>query len=431
MRVLLLTQVLPYPLDAGPKVRAYYVLRYLARSHAVTLVSFVRPTDTPAAVAHLAQFCQAVHTLPMPRSQIRDGVYLMKSLVSGQPFLIARDCVPEMGALLDRLLAEAVYDVVHADQLWMAQYALRACKIRGQSDAPLLVLDQHNAVYNIPARMAQGEANPLKRALLLLEAHKMARYEIETCQRFDRVVWVTEEDYAAVQERASAMGREAPNSAVIPICVDPDATDAVRRKPDARRITFLGGLHYPPNAQGILWFAEEVFPAVLAQAPDAVLTVIGKDPPKALVDGRLPVPGRNLEVTGYVGDLEPYLAETAVFVVPLLAGGGMRVKILDAWAWGLPVVSTSIGAEGLEVREGENILLADTPLESARAVARVMKDVELARQLADSGRCWVEERYDWRIAYVALEAVYRDLLHPSGRPDAASGLDLGIAGQGP
>jgi glycosyltransferase involved in cell wall biosynthesis len=438
MRILFLTQVLPYPLDAGPKVRAYYVLRHLAQAHAVTLVSFVRPTDTPDSVAHLAQFCQAVHIVPMPRSRARDAGHLLRSLVTGRPFIIARDWVPEMadsvwqivngmalmaGRHQPSAISHQPFDVIHADQLWMAPYALLSRNPQS-FDCPFgsaqgmaqdrsairnlqLVLDQHNAVYMVPARLAEGERNPVRRALLALEARKMARYEVETCRKFDRVVWVTRQDHEAVQRQVSDSGLQVPNSAVIPICGDPQTTPVVTRKANARRITFVGGLHYPPNAQGVLWFAEQVWPHVQQQIPDAILTIIGKNPPGGFRISDFGL--RNLEVMGYVADPRPYLEETAVFIVPLLAGGGMRVKIVDAWTWGLPVVSTTVGAEGIEIRPGENILTADTSAAFAGATVRLLQSPEEGQRLAQAGRQWVERRYDWRTVYQLWDQVYAGL----------------------
>jgi glycosyltransferase involved in cell wall biosynthesis len=130
--------------------------------------------------------------------------------------------------------------------------------------------------------------------------------------------------------------------------------------------------------------------------------VIGKSPPPGLE-------GAGVEVTGYVADLAPYLAETAAFIVPLHAGGGMRVKILDAWNWGLPVVSTTIGAEGISTRHGDNILIADTPETFAEGVLRVLRDEKLSRQLAHNGRRTIEEAYDWRFVYSAWDEVYGNL----------------------
>ncbi|MBK8050407.1 MAG: glycosyltransferase [Anaerolineales bacterium] len=402
MRILFLTQVLPYPLDAGPKTRAYYVLRYLAQQHEVTLVSFVRATDTPAALDHLRQYCAAVHTIPMPRSRVKDVGFLLESLVTGQPFIIARDRVDAMQKLLSDLVTagEQPFDVVHADQLWMAPYAQF---VQSRRSAPLVraVLDQHNAVYMIFQRLAESERNPVKRALAQLEAHKLAAYERRVCAEFDRVAWVTQEDYDFVAQGASPAVR---NDGVIPICVDTASTPPLKRNPAGKRVTFLGGLHYPPNAQGLCWFAEHIFPRILAECPDAVLTAIGKQPPAAL--NTYGIPEANLEVTGYVEDPLPYLVDSSVFIVPLLAGGGMRVKILDAWRWGLPMVSTTVGAEGIRYRDGENILIADAPDEFAARVLQLLKDANLNRTVGEAGRRWVEQAYDWRTVYRAWDPIY-------------------------
>lgn len=393
MQILYLSQVLPFPLDAGPKMRSYFVLKYLAQRHEVTLVTFVRPTDKPAYIAEMEKICAAVYTLPMPRAAWRDGLFLLQSLLTAQPFLIVRDSVLAMVELLRELTSSRKFDVIHADQLWMAQYALRAKQF---APAARLVLDQHNAVYLIPQRMATGETNIAKKLILARESRAMARYEPRTCAQFDHVVWVTAEDLQAVRRISAA---PVPPVTVIPICADPEAVLPVARKKGVRRVTFLGGLHWLPNTQGILWFAQNVFPAIRARVPDAVLTVIGKNPPPGLA-------GDGVEVTGYVSELSPYLAETAAFVVPLYAGGGMRVKILDAWAWGLPIVSTTIGAEGINIADGENMLIADTVADFADAVVRVLESPTLGQKLAEGGRQAVMEHYNWRTIYRQWDEVY-------------------------
>jgi polysaccharide biosynthesis protein PslH len=407
MNILFLTQVLPFPLDAGPKVRAYHVLQYLAQHHSVTLVSFTRPTDTPEAIAHLRTICHSVHCLPMPRSRLRDTLHMAKSLLTRDSFIINRDWIPAMTDLLgDLLRGDTQFDAIHADQLWMAPYALWARRAIAERQSvlhhlPLLVLDQHNAVHLIPQRMAYHQSNPLMRMLLNLEARKLANFEVQTCLRFERVTWVTEEDYEAVQLHAHPCTVQVPKSAVIPICIDLGCGSVIHRTRNMHRVTFMGGLHYPPNADGILWFAKEVFPEVL----HAVLTIIGKSPPPQLQ--RLGIPAHNLDVTGYVDDPELYLSETAVMIVPLHSGGGMRVKILEAWRKGLPVVSTSVGAEGFHIAAGENILIADSPTAFAQATVDLLQDHTLARMIADNGWQSVLERYNWCDRYKAWNAVYQ------------------------
>lgn len=167
-------------------------------------------------------------------------------------------------------------------------------------------------------------------------------------------------------------------------------------------------MFWPPNVEGVLWFAREVWPRVVDRVGDVRFVVIGKDPPQEVRD--LPARVRSVDVTGYVADPRPFLEETAVFIVPLRAGGGMRVKIVDAWCWGVPVVSTSIGAEGIEVEDGRNILIADGPEALAGAVVRVLQDPSLGESLRTAARRHVEHRYNWRRTYPAWDAVYADLL---------------------
>jgi glycosyltransferase involved in cell wall biosynthesis len=399
VRILFLSQVLPFPVDAGPKMRSYYVLRHLTQKHPVTLLTFVRETDKPEAIAHLAEFCRAVHAIPMQRSRLRDLKFLGQSLLTQQPFLIIRDQIPAMNVKIQQLAQSEQFEVIHADQLWMAQYALAAKRVSPQSK---LILDQHNAVYLIPRRLAEADSNPIKQRFLAREAHLLTAYEPEVCHRFDHVVWVTAEDRQAVAALPQPTNKGQARSTVIPICVNPTEARPVTQAANRRRITFLGGLHWPPNAQGIIWFAKYVFPQVREQIPHALLTIIGKNPPAGLE-------GEGVEVTGYVDDPTPYLTETAAFIVPLHAGGGMRVKILDAWSWGLPIVSTTIGAEGIET-EAENILIADTAEAFAQAVVHIFKNPTLAQQLSQNGRQTVLDKYDWQVTYSAWDEVYNKLM---------------------
>ncbi len=410
MNILFLSQVVPYPIDAGPKVRSYHVLRYLAAAgHQITLVTFCRPTDRPDDIRHLRQYCSAVHAVPMYRSRAKDAWHLLLSVIQGQPFLIGRDWSPAMAGLVRDLTD--TFDVIHADQLWMAPYALLAESYA--KNAPTLVLDAHNAVFQIPQRMAARSHNPLIRLILDLEARKLARYEAATCRRFDRVVTVTREDQSTLTslmapELLLAYGESnknrRPEMTTIPICIDPVAKAAIPRRVDSHRVTFLGGLHWPPNAEGILWFAHEVWPRVIQQVPDAVLTIIGKSPPADLV--RIASTCTSYDITGYVPDPTPYLSETAAFIVPLHAGGGMRVKIVDAWSWGLPIVSTRIGSEGLNYQDEINLLIADTVADYSQSVVRLLTDRELAARLSAAGRRTAEERYDWHKVYPAWARVY-------------------------
>lgn len=399
--VLYLTQVLPYPLNTGARVRQYYVLRYLSQHHTVTLVSFVREDDRPEHIEHLKSICAAVYPMPMLRSRWRDLRAVVKSVLTRLPIIIARDEIKPMNDLLARLVAEQPFDVIHADQVSMSQYGLAGGQARR-------VLDLHNAMYVVTERLAANEPNPLKRMVLRREARALSRYEARLCVQYDQVTFVTNEDRDLIQRQIERHHVQLPADrfTTIPICIDPG--DKLPIVPVARpfRILSLGVMFWPPNAEGALWFARDMWPRIQARHPELVFTIAGKNPPEYLrqLHGQ-----NNIEVLGYVPDLNQVLAETAAFIVPLRAGGGMRVKILDTWCWGLPVVSTRIGAEGIQVCAGDNILLADEADAFAEAVLQLVEDASLNQQLRECGRRWVEENYDWRRIYTAWDEVYSGL----------------------
>jgi len=384
-------------------VRAYYTLRRLALNHDVILVSFTRGDDPPSAVDHLRSLCCGAHTVRIRRSRILDAWQLLKSQCSRTPFLIARDRRTAMAALIRDVVADhGPFDVVHSDQLWMAPYALRARDLHPASGRPVTVLDEHNAVFRIPERMAQAERCGAIRHILRSEAKRLRSYEVRTCEEFDAITFVTAQDEASLFSSGLPRSFKARTS-VIPIAVQPIQAHRRQLAATSRRVTFMGAMVWPPNAEGVVWFERHVWPLVRAAIQDCLFTVIGAHPPAALgMNG-----DRSIEVAGYVSDPEPYLTDSSVFVVPLLAGGGMRVKILEAWSRGIPVVSTAVGAEGLHATDGDNILLADSPLEFAGRVIRVLRDPELAARLAEQGRKTLETYYDWRKVYAAWDEVYQ------------------------
>jgi len=397
MKVLFLTQVLPFPLDSGPKIRAHYVLRQLAGDHEITLVSFFRTERETRDAEHLRPYCTGMHTVPMARSRTRDVLHMAKSLASRRPFVIERDRSVAMRRLLRELVSSEAYDVVHADQLNMAQYAL-GLPVQAR------VLDAHNTVWRIVQRLCRGTPWGVRRLLLELEWRKMRRYERDVWARFDRIVAVSDEDRRTIESVIAGDGR----TDVIPIAVDTTALPRLERDARSQRIISVGTMFWPPNVEGVLWFAESVYPLIRREVPGASLHIVGARP---LAEVRkLAQSDSSIEVRGYVEDVAPCLSRSAVFIVPLKSGGGMRVKIIDAWARGIPIVSTSVGCEGIEEAEhGENILIGDTPAEFAAHVVKVIQSASLSRRLVTNGRRTVEESYDWRSVYKAYDRVYREL----------------------
>lgn len=392
MKVLLLTQVLPYPPDSGPKVKTYNVLKYLAREHEVTLVSFVRG-DRSADVVCLQRYCRAIHTVPMTRGAVRDAWYMTRSLLTGQPFLMIRDDRVAMRRLIDRLATEEHFDVVHADQLNMAQYAARVL-------GAFKVFDAHNALWLLYKRLWETMLPGLRKWLLGRDWRLLKEYEGRVCRQFDAVLAVSHEDKAALQEAAG----QPVDITVIPIAIDTDEVTIIERDPEPKHILHIGTMYWPPNIDGVLWFVHAVYPLIRQQRPDVCFDIVGARPPQEIV--ALDGDRTGINVTGYVADPTPYLQRAALMVVPLRAGGGMRVKILNALAQGIPIVSTTLGCEGIAVTSGKDILIADAPPEFAAAVLNLLHDGDLANQIAVRGRRTVVKKYDYRTACCPLDDVY-------------------------
>jgi len=393
MNVLLLTQVLPYPPDSGPKIKTWNVLKYLARRHQVTLVSFVRG-DQSTEVAHLRRYCSSVHTVPMKRSALLDGLAMLRSLLRGQPWMMVRDDRIAMRQLIDRLAAETRFDVAHADQLNMAQYAARVAGARK-------ILDAHNALWLLYQRLAATMSPGLRKWLLDRDWRLLKDYEGRMCREFDAVLAVSTEDRLAL-EKAMAGSREI---AVIPIAVDTDELTPVARCPNASHILHIGTMYWPPNIDAVQWFVDQVYPLIRAKRPEVVFDVVGARPPQAVLN--LNDRGIGINVTGYVKDPLTYLQQTGAMVVPVRAGGGMRVKILEALAQSLPLVTTTLGCEGIAVEDGQQVLIADTPADFAGAVLRLLEDRSFADELGRRGRELVAARYDYRVACGPLDLVYQ------------------------
>ena len=420
MNILFLTQIIPYPPDAGPKVKTWHVLRYLVEhGHRVILASFVRPEEE-AHVPVLEELCDQVHAVPMRRSRPADLFYWLRSQLTGRPFIIERDDLPAMHKVIKEILSTECIDIIHADQLNMAQFPLKIkqeSQANGQNDRygsnsrPSLVFDAHNAVWTIVERMSTNVPWFLK-PFIKLEARRIKSYEALILQAYHHTLAVTKIDRKILLETAGLASKPTrpspPEITVIPITVDTEKLQPVERRPGSSIILTIGTLHYPPNEDGIRWFIHEVYPLIRQEEPGATLTIIGKNPPKDFLRIASQKPD-SIAVTGYVPDLTPYLQQTALMVVPVRAGSGMRVRILDAFARGLPMVTTTIGLEGIDAVPGEDILVADSAVDFAEAVIMLLQDPSTQTQLAQNGRRLAETRYDWESVLQKMDATYDEV----------------------
>ena len=407
MNILFLTQIVPFPPDAGPKVKTYHVLRALiGQGHSVTLVSFVRPEEVDHVPA-LEKICKKVHGVPIRRSRLADVGYMLRSFLTNRPFLVERDDLRPMQEMVNRLVHEGGFHFIHADQLTMVQFAVRGASAFPDKK-PKVIFDAHNAVWSIVERM-QENARWFLKPILGIEARRVKCYEGELLKTVDHVLAVTDVDRVGLEEALnfSNVKKEdhvAPIT-VVPIAVDTRQLQPIKRKPTSKNIVTLGTLHYPPNADGIRWFFNEVFPLIRKRIPEATLTIIGKNPPQDFLDAATRHP-EAIKITGYVPELSPYLEQSTVMVVPVRAGGGMRVRILEAFAYAMPVVTTTIGLEGINAELEKDVLVADTAKKFADRVSELLENVSLQEKLSTNGRKLAQTKYDWQVVLSAMKAIY-------------------------
>jgi glycosyltransferase involved in cell wall biosynthesis len=384
--------------------------------HQIILASFLRPEEAPH-VASLKLVCSQVHGVPIRRSRPQDVYYLLRSQVSRRPFLIERDDNQEMRLLVKRIVESDSVDCVYADQITMTQFAaafLGSNSGTGNSDGtarsrPILIYDAHNAVWTTVERMVETAPWPL-RPILKVEAQRVKRYQVEVIRDFDHTFAVTEVDrqlmtHALAEQSSNQDALASPKISVFPITVDTAKLQPVRRQPAGPNILTLGTLHYPPNADGIRWFIKEIFPLIRQEVPQAHLTIVGKNPPQDFSQMASAHPD-NITVTGYVPNLTPYFENSTLVVIPVRAGSGMRVRILETFARGMPTVTTTVGLEGIEGTPGEDILVADTAPDFAAAVVKLLVDKALQEKLSEGGRRLAESRYDWRVALDGLDGIF-------------------------
>ncbi len=404
MRILFLTETIPYPLDTGGRIKTYHTLRILAREHEVHCHAFIRDDRQRVHTEALAQHTASVTLHLLRRSRRRELGYALQSLVSAAPYTVRRHIDAEAFRVIASEARRLRPDLVYCDHLSMMEYGRRlSTPARLPSWGPRLdarlVYDAHNVEHAVLRRFATARLRLLPRVAAAFEWRRVRAYERAACRRSRLVFAVSDVDARAL----TALGGRHVSTCTAPISVDAASTPPRTLPPSTPRLLFLGGLHWPPNAEALYFFIREIWPMVHQKRPDATLTAVGRDD-HPLASWCRNAPGVTL--TGWVDDIEPYVQRSRALVVPMRAGSGMRVKILEAMSRGLPIVSTGVGCEGIDVTSGEHLLIADDPRAFADATLRVIADDDLATSLAAAARRLALARYDIDIvAPIVLQAI--------------------------
>lgn len=419
MKLLFLAPYLPSPPQSGAPRRVHGLISELSRRHDVSLLAFTVPgEDADAAIRATKEYCAEVVTVENDHldralsGKMKRGMQ-MRSLFGKKSFERLAYFEPRFQRELDRLVVRGGFDVIMTEHSQMACYRLpRTAR---------LVLDEHNIEYDILCRTTTAERLSVRKLYSWVNYLKLRREERAAWQQFDGVTLTSERDEMVLR-------RDAPGTrtAVIPNGVDTEYFVPSEALVDPDTILFFGAINYYPNTEGLLFFLDEVFPTVKRQRPRAKLMIVGQLPPPAIVARA----AEDVNVAGLVDDVRPYLERAAVVIAPLRIGGGTRLKIVEAMAMGKTIVATRLGAEGLEVKGGEDILLGDTAADFASQVMRALGDEVLTVRLGKAARKRAEEQYSWKGAVDRLERFYEQLPSPLARSRPACRVEAKVADGG-
>ena len=395
MKILFLSPTVPFPLTDGGRIRVFNLLKQIATKSDVTLLALeTQPTDADG-VAQLRQLGIQVHLIPnaptLPRVSLST---LINAFLKRQPITVARYALPAYRQKFRELIATETFDLVHYEMFHTAQF-------RTDTDLPG-VLSQQNVDSAIWRRLCDETTNPFYKFAYWTQQLAFQRYERVLSPMFDAVTCTSDIDAAVFQRYCAEETIE----------IIPNGVDVTHYQPDftsesPAHLIYIGSMDWYPNEDAVAFFTDEVLPRIQEKVPDVQFSIVGGNP-SARVQKLAEREG--IVVTGRVPEIKPYFAEATVFVVPLRIGSGTRLKILEALAMGKAIVSTSVGAEGLDLKDGEEIFIADEPIAFADAVTRLLTDPTLRRRTGENGRARVEQDYDWRSIGEKLHTLYESLI---------------------
>jgi polysaccharide biosynthesis protein PslH len=394
-RILFVTSRLPFPPNEGHQLRAWHLLRAAAREHRVTLLSLRRPDEAPLPEPLPGIRLHGVHQVDLPALKLPHQIagLALRGLLPGRTLLDLRYRPPALQQRFNQLVRQT--DLVHLDILAVAGLLKRV-----PGGVPT-VLNEHNVESLLASKRVAIETRPLHRLAFRLRHQGLERFERSACARANRVL-------ACSQQDADRLLALAPGCRV---SVVPNGVDLETFSPGSAEneqdgsLVFVGHLDWFPNRDGIEHFIAETLP-LLTERQNLHLEIIGRNP---IVSPPQSAAGR-VTFAGFVDDLQARVRRAAVFIVPLRAGSGTRLKILEAMAMGKAIVSTRIGAEGIGLVDGDSACLADTPIEFARAIDRLLDDPDLRQRLGRRARQLAEQHYGWSVIGKRLLAAYEILL---------------------
>jgi glycosyltransferase involved in cell wall biosynthesis len=404
LKILYISQMPAGPPRFGAQARVHGLMTQLAQRHDLTSVTLIDDEfDASESRRHMESYCRDVVFVPNPISQkgLTKRALQLRSLASTQSFERLRVTVPKLQRILDQVLCGTRFDIVNVEFPYLGYLHVRQAP-PGEK-VPPVVVDSHEIAYDLARQFAGAGASLPRRLYATLNWQKLRREELKTYGEADGTYLCSVADEQRLLNEVPGI-----RTAVIPNAADveyfqPRSTDL---KPDGRTVVYFGLLSTVPNIDAVIYFVQNIWPLIAKAHPESRFKIIGGNPPPSLQA----LAGPRIELTGFVPDLRPHLAEAAVVVVPLRLGGGTRLKIVEAMAMRKAIVSTALGAEGIDATSGHDIVIEDQPTAFADAVNSLLADPDLAGRIGDSARHLAVERYSWAGASKTLEQFYYRIL---------------------
>ena len=403
-RILFLTPQMPYPPQQGTALRNYNLIAQIARRHDVALLTFGKAGGLGDG-GPLREICHPLMVVPIPD---RTMLGRLRTLGTTRlPDMAHRLYSPAFLSALQTLTKEQCFDIIQVEGIELALYALILAP-RLKACGTAIVFDDHNAEYALQQRACLTDWKTPRRwpaALYsLIQWHRLVRFERQICSAADAVIAVSPDDSAALERIAPGV-----EPLTVPNGVDieryhPHLPDSLPLRHPA--LVYTGKMDYRPNVDAVTWFHRSIWPRIKRNCPRVHLYVVGKGTHKALTPL---INDKSVTVTGFVPEILPYFGGADVYVAPLRMGSGTRLKILEAMAAGLPIVSTTVGVEGIPLTSGEHAILADAPEEFATTCCALLQDPEHRRALGSAARRFVVQRFDWQRVAPLLEPLYASL----------------------
>lgn len=387
MKILWLKSELLHPVDKGGKIRTYQMLKHLKRDHHITYLSLRNAGLSREAINAASEYCNKLITVSWQEARKFSARFyreLAANLSSALPYAVEKYRSPLMRQAIELEVGGGNYDLVVCD------FLVPSINMPEKLDCAT-VLFQHNVESTIWRRHYETQSNRIKKAFFYKQWQKMEAYERAACRRFDAVIAVSSIDRDQMQKEFGL------NEVYdVPTGVDTDYFQPLGGARPSSEVVFTGSMDWMPNEDAVIYFAEKIMPLISRAVPDVKLTIVGRNPTrrvKAIAEA-----SPQVKITGRVEDVRPYIDRAAAYVVPLRVGGGTRLKIYEAMAMEKAVISTSIGAEGLPVRDGEELIIADQPGEFASAVIRALTDEAFARKIGHRARAVACDQFGWNVA---------------------------------